>query len=297
MNAFTEPLLAMTEYQEIRTRLSQKAGTGILEVTGCIDPQKLHFIHCLSGNVYSRLIVTFTEQRAREFCEEYRFFDKNVCFFPAKDLLFYQSDIRGNELAKERIQVLKMLAGGQKCTVVTTFDALMNRMPLPSGFQSKIITLKTGSTMNMNAMQKELAVMGYERNYQAEAPGQFAVRGGILDVFVLTEENPYRIELWGDEIDSIRTYEASSQRSIENLEQIQIYPANECLLDPVQIQDGICRLREEEEQVISRLRQERKTEEAYRLKSTVDALIEELQEMGSSVKLDEYLSYFTEQSV
>lgn len=81
MNAFTEPLLAMTEYQEIRTRLSQKAGTGILEVTGCIDPQKLHFIHCLSGNVYSRLIVTFTEQRAREFCEEYRFFDKNVCFF------------------------------------------------------------------------------------------------------------------------------------------------------------------------------------------------------------------------
>lgn len=297
MNAFTEPLLAMTEYQEIRTRLSQKAGTGILEITGCIDPQKLHFIHCLSGNIYSRLIVTFTEQRAREFCEEYRFFDKNVCFFPAKDLLFYQSDIRGNELAKERIQALKMLAGGQKCTVVTTFDALMNRMPLPSGFQSKIITLKTGGTMNMNAMQKELAVMGYERNYQAEAPGQFAVRGGILDIFVLTEENPYRIELWGDEIDSIRNYEASSQRSIENLEQIQIYPANECLLDPEQIQEGILRLREEEEQVTSRLRKERKTEEAYRLKSTVDALIEELQEMGSSAKSDEYLAYFTEQTV
>ena len=297
MNAFTEPLLAMTEYQEIRTRLSQKAGTGILEITGCIDPQKLHFIHCPSGNIYSRLIVTFTEQRAREFCEEYRFFDKNVCFFPAKDLLFYQSDIRGNELAKERIQALKMLAGGQKCTVVTTFDALMNRMPLPSGFQSKIITLKTGGTMNMNAMQKELAVMGYERNYQAEAPGQFAVRGGILDIFVLTEENPYRIELWGDEIDSIRNYEASSQRSIENLEQIQIYPANECLLDPEQIQEGILRLREEEEQVTSRLRKERKTEEAYRLKSTVDALIEELQEMGSSAKSDEYLAYFTEQTV
>ena len=200
-------------------------------------------------------------------------------------------------MAKERIQALKMLAGGQKCTVVTTFDALMNRMPLPSGFQSKIITLKTGGTMNMNAMQKELAVMGYERNYQAEAPGQFAVRGGILDIFVLTEENPYRIELWGDEIDSIRNYEASSQRSIENLEQIQIYPANECLLDPEQIQEGILRLREEEEQVTSRLRKERKTEEAYRLKSTVDALIEELQEMGSSAKSDEYLAYFTEQTV
>lgn len=297
MKAFTEPLEAMTEYQEIRTQLSKKTGAGILEMTGCIDPQKLHFIHCLSKDAYSRLIVTFTEQRAREFCEEYRFFDKNVRFFPAKDILFYQSDIRGNELAKERIEVLKMLAGGQNCTVVTTFDALMNRMPDPSGFLSKIITLQTGGVMDINAMQKKLAVMGYERNYQAEAPGQFAVRGGILDVYVLTEENPYRIELWGDEIDSIRSYEASSQRSIENLDCIQIYPANELLLDQAQLQEGIRRLQEEEEQAVSRLRGECKTEEAYRLKSTIDAFVEELREIGSSAKLDGYLTYFTEQTV
>lgn len=297
MKAFTEPLLAMTEYREIRTWLHNKAESGILEITGCIDPQKLHLIHCLSGEEYSRLIVTFTEQRAREFCEEYRFFDRNVCYFPAKDILFYQSDIRGNELAKERIKVLKLLAGGQSCTVVTTFDALMNRMAQPAGFLSKIKTLETGGSMDINEMLKELAVMGYERNYQVEAPGQFAVRGGILDVYVLTEENPYRIELWGDEIDSIRSFEASSQRSIENLDRIQIYPANEFLLDDRQMQDGIRRLREEEEQVVSRLRTERKTEEAFRLKSTVDALIEELQELGGSANLDAYLSYFTEQTV
>ncbi len=297
MNAFTEPLEAMTEYQEIRKLLSRKAGTGILEVTGCIDSQKLHFIHCISKEVYSRLIVTFSEQRAREFCEEFRFFDKDVRFFPAKDILFYQSDIRGNELAKERIEVLKLLAGGQNCTVVTTFDALMNRMAEPSGFLSKIITLETGGMMDMNAVVKELAVMGYERNYQAEAPGQFAVRGGILDVYVLTEENPYRIELWGDEIDSIRSFEASSQRSIENLDRIRIYPANEFLLNEKQLTQGIRRLREEEEQTSERLRREGRTEEAFRLKGTVDALSEELQELGSSAKLDGYLSYFTEQTV
>lgn len=297
MKAFTEPLQAMTEYREIRTWLQNKAESGILEITGCIDPQKLHLIHCLSGDGYSRLIVTFTEQRAREFCEKYRFFDRNVCYFPAKDILFYQSDIRGNELAKERIKVLKLLAGGQGCTVVTTFDALMNRMAQPAGFLSKIITLETGGSMDINEMQKELAVMGYERNYQVEVPGQFAVRGGILDVYVLTEENPYRIELWGDEIDSIRSFEASSQRSIENLEHIQIYPANEFLLDDRQMQDGIRRLREEEEQVTSRLRTKRKTEEAFRLKSTVDALIEELRELGGSANLDAYMSYFTDQTV
>ena len=297
MNAFTEPLQAMTEYREIRSRLHSKSMTGILEVTGCIDSQKLHLIHCLSGEDYSRLIVTFTEQRAREFCDEYRFFDRNVRYFPAKDILFYQSDLRGNELTKERIGVLKLLAGGERCTVVTTFDALMNRMAPPDGFLSRMKTLAVGHTMDMNRMQKELAAMGYERSYQAQAPGQFAVRGGILDVYVLTEENPYRIELWGDEIDSIRSFEASSQRSIENLEQICICPALELLLDQRQMREGIGRLRGEEEQVTQRLRSEQKTEEAYRLKSTVDALVEELEELGASSSLDAYLTYFAPQTV
>lgn len=297
MNAFIEPLQAMTEYQEIRARLHDPNRSGILEVTGCIDSQKLHFVHCLSGEDYSRLIVTFSEQRAREFCEEYRFFDRNVRYFPAKDILFYQSDIRGNELAKERIGVLRMLADGQACTVVTTFDALMNRMPAPDGFLAKIKNLQVGSTMDIGHMQKELAAMGYERNYQVEAPGQFAVRGGILDVFVLTEDNPYRIELWGDEIDSIRSFEASSQRSIENLDQIRICPAVECLLDQTQIRRGIRRLRDETEKAAARLRKERKTEEAFRLQGVVDALIEEVQELGGSGNLDAYLSYFTDQTV
>ncbi|MDE6888798.1 MAG: transcription-repair coupling factor [Eubacterium sp.] len=297
MNAFIEPIQAMTEFQEIRTWLREKSGSGILEITGCIDPQKLHLIYCLSGDAYSRLIVTFTEQRARELCEEYRFFDRNARYFPAKDILFYQSDIRGNELAKERIQVLKMLADADGCTVVTTFDALMNRMAEPAGFLSKLRTFRVGDTLDMNQMQKDLALMGYERSYQAETPGQFAVRGGILDIYVLTEENPYRIELWGDEIDSIRSYEASSQRSIENLEQIQICPAQEFLPDEAQIREGLRRIREEEGATTSRLRSESRTEEAHRLKTTVDALEEQLLEVGASDNLDAYLSYFTEQTV
>ena len=72
--------------------------------------------------------------------------------------------------------------------------------------------------------------MGYEKNAQAEAPGQFSFRGGIIDIFPLTEDNPVRIELWGDEIDSIRSFDAESQRSIENLDEITIYPAAEMLL-------------------------------------------------------------------
>ncbi len=297
MKAFMEPLGNMTEFKEIHARIHSDSECGVLELSGCIDSQKLHMIHCLSGEDYSRLIVTFTEQRAREFCEEYRFFDRNVRYFPAKDILFYQSDIRGNELEKERIEVLKLLSGGGNCTIVTTFDALMNRMAEPAGFLSMIKKIEIGSVVKMEQIQKELTIMGYERNYQAEAPGQFAVRGGILDVFVLTEENPYRIELWGDEVDSIRSFEALSQRSIENLEQVQIYPAAEFLLDDNGLREGIRRLEEETKAVTLKMRGDMRTQEAARLKNAVDAFVEELKEMRSSANLDAYLMYFAKRTV
>ncbi len=81
-----------------------------------------------------------------------------------------------------------------------------------------------------------LAEMGYEKVAQVEGSGQFSVRGGIIDIFPLTEEVPYRIELWGDEVDSIRTFDPESQRSIEQVDEAVIYPATEMALTPEQIQ-------------------------------------------------------------
>lgn len=79
----------------------------------------------------------------------------------------------------------------------------------------------------MDVLKNTLVQLGYERVGQVEMPGQFSVRGGIVDIYSLTEENPWRIELWGDEVDSIRSFDAESQRSLENLDEIAIYPAVE----------------------------------------------------------------------
>ncbi len=297
MDAFIEPLLAQLEFRELKERLHDEARIGVWELAGCIDSQKMHMAYWLGDQKDSRLIVTFTEQRAREFCEEYRFFDKSVRYFPSKDILFYQSDIRGNELERERVETLKLLSDGQGCTVVTTFDALMNRMAPPEGFLSVIRTLEAGARLDMAQIQKDLAFMGYERNYQVEAPGQFAVRGGILDVYVLTEDNPYRIELWGDEIDSIRSFDALSQRSIENLDKIKIYPTNEFVLTKEQKEKGIRRIQEEARQTVEKLRRRMKTEEAARLKESTEAFIEEVMQLGVNANMDVFLNYFIEDTV
>lgn len=89
--------------------------------------------------------------------------------------------------------------------------------------------------LEVDAIKQKLTAMGYENTPQVESAGQFAARGGILDIFPLTEENPVRIELWGDEVDSIRSFDVESQRSIENLECITIYPAREVIADQERI--------------------------------------------------------------
>ena len=87
--------------------------------------------------------------------------------------------------------------------------------------------MEAGQELDFEKLKKDMVLLGYEREEQIEGPGQFAVRGGILDIYPLTEEVPVRIEMWGDEIDSIRTFDVESQRSIENLESIRIYPATD----------------------------------------------------------------------
>ena len=107
--------------------------------------------------------------------------------------------------------------------------------------------------------------MGYEKTYQVEVPGQFSIRGGIVDIFDLTEENPYRVELWGDEVESIRSFDVLSQRSIEKLSGITVYPASEMLLSEEQLRAGMERIEKEGEAFSQKLRSQFHTQEAHRV--------------------------------
>ena len=125
------------------------------------------------------------------------------------------------------MEVIQAVAAGEKATVITSFDAFMDTLLPKDVIVEKTVRIANDSTFHLEEMQSRLVALGYDREVQIEAPGQFAVRGGILDVYPLTEELPIRIELWGDEVDSIRTFDVETQRSIENLEEVSICPAVE----------------------------------------------------------------------
>lgn len=229
MKAFLTPLQGLAEFEQIKEK--SKTNKGILQVSGCMESQKSHLMYGLSGIAPYRLILAEDERRAREIYEDYRFYDRKVYSYPAKDLLFFQADIHGNLLIRQRMKVIKALLEEKELTVVTSIDGCMDFLESLEKIKEQLIHYESDSTVDIEQLKNQLVALGYERVGQVEMPGQFSVRGDIVDIYCLTEENPWRIELWGDEIDSIRSFDPESQRSLENLEELTIYPAVEHIGD------------------------------------------------------------------
>ena len=225
MKTFLQPLQNLAEMEELQ-KLAGK-NRGVIAVSGCMESQKAHLMYGLSGLFPCHLILSEDERSAKQIYEDYRFYDKDVLYYPARDLLFFQADIHGNLIIRQRMQVIKALLTREEVTVVTSVDGCMDFLGSLENIKNQLIHFRNDSALDLDKLKDSLVQMGYERVGQVEMPGQFSIRGGIVDIYALTEENPWRIELWGDEIDSIRSFDAQSQRSLENLEEIVIYPAAE----------------------------------------------------------------------
>ena len=293
MKAFLEPLKELGQYEEITEYFQDPSGT--IGLTGCVDSQKLNLIYGISQGLRYRVIVTYSEARARELEEDCKLYEPNTVIFPAKDLIFFQADIHGNELTRQRLRTLKMLLEKDSLTVITTFDALMAPQIAPERIWDHILELEVGGLLDLKAAAIRLVELGYENVYQVESPGQFSIRGGILDIFDLTEDNPCRIELWGDEIDSIRTFDVTTQRSIELLKKAVIYPATEMILSKRELEAGISRMEKDVKKQSDRFRKKMQTEEAARTERQFRELKDNALEFGvsaSALNLEGHIRYF-----
>ncbi|MDE6960978.1 MAG: transcription-repair coupling factor, partial [Lachnospiraceae bacterium] len=225
MHTFYEPLLQLEVFQKACERLGKEKG--LLLLTGCVESQKTHLMYSLGRDYPVKLILTYNELKAKEIYEEYEALGEEVFYYPAKDFLFFHADLQGNELLRQRMTAVSRLLSGQTAVIVATLDGCMAPLLPFEKVKELMFSIGIGSVVEMEAVKTRLVRMGYERTAQTELPGQFAVRGDILDIYPLTEEYPVRIELWDEEVDSIRSFDAASQRSIENLEEIVLYPAAE----------------------------------------------------------------------
>lgn len=294
METLLAPLQEINAYSSVRDCM--KKGTFPLHISGCMDSQRTHFIYGLSQGISWKVIVTQNEIKARELIEEYRMFDREVLYFPAKDVIFYSADVHGSAITVERLKVIEALLTKKEGTVVTTMDAGMENLPALSVYEKFLRGVAEGDTIDLEQMSIQLTNMGYRRQGQVEMPGDFSIRGGILDLYPITADCPFRIELWGDEVDTIRSFDVESQRSIERVERLTIFPASEFIVTKEEIQDAFQRMREDKEKLVERFQKEKNHEASNRINETIALLREEFETYESRAGLDSYLPYFSVQT-
>ena len=188
METLWKPLEELNAYGSARECIER--GRMPIQISGCIDGQKSHIISGLSQAKKWTVIIAADEKKAREILADYRMYDRNAVFYPAKDVIFYSADVHGNAVETERLKTIKSLLDQEGGTVVTTMTAGMEYVQSLSVYEKSRRHIREGAQVDLEELCRALANMGYERQSQVEQPGQYSVRGGILDIYPPTEDCP-----------------------------------------------------------------------------------------------------------
>ena len=176
------------------------------------------------------LLITYNEIEAQRLIKDLSYFTDNVVYFPKKEISIYDYDVESSDISYKRIDVLNKMKKEKSLIVVTTIEAIMQKMVSKENLYKNTIKISLQDTISIDKLKQDLIYLGYERKPLAENRGEFSIRGDIIDV-AISEEEGIRIELWGDDIDSIRKFKLSSQRSTETTKKVEIYPAKENILE------------------------------------------------------------------
>lgn len=226
MSAFAEVLKTSPEYQTLEKAVKSKnLPVGVLGVSGI---HKAHIINSLCGNSGRRaLVIMPDEAAATKLCEDLRVFGKNSFLYPARDFSFTSAENRSHEYEQRRINALTNILNGTAGIVVCSAEAAVQRTIPPEDLKKHSLTIRRGEDIKLGDITSVLLSAGYTRADMVEGVGQFSVRGGILDLFSPDDQNPVRIEFWGDTVDTMAHFDIMSQRRTDNVDKLTLMPSTE----------------------------------------------------------------------
>ncbi len=296
MRGLLNSLKTVKEYQDIFRGLQYKNNKQL--VFGLSGSQKPYLSGALIEHANtSALIMVPSEHEAVSIKDDLTALlpTRKILCFPVMQLLPYQVIARGWEVLSERIKVLEALADGEKVVVIATPEAFIRRLTPPIMFNSHRLTLSVGNRFELSEMRKKLVGMGYEWSPIVEGHGQFSVRGGIIDVFPMTMEVPIRIEMFDDEIDSIRTFDIDNQRSVHKLQEVKISPATELILEEEIRKNALNKIKIDYDNQLKKINKKSQSRKA------LEEMYREAEERISAglyfAGIDHYLPYFYSETV
>ncbi len=286
-----QPLRENSTFNEIITSI--KDNKFPININGLSDSGKSYSIFSIYNEIDSPMIIlTNNDMEAKNIYEDLSFYTNDIYYFPAKEVVFYNIDAISGDLRWARLKVIKEILNDSKKIIVTSIDSLTSVYTPKELFNKYNITLNIDDEVDFKDLSKKLLECGYERVEAVEGKGEFSLRGGILDVFPPISTYPYRIELFGDTIDSIRTFNTESQRSIEKVNTMEIFPAKEVILDDEALNRGKENILKEFEEIKSNGKSD--DERIEKLQTIIKANVESLTETLTFETVDSYLPYFYE---
>lgn len=225
----SDVLLNLKPYKELISGISSNISE--IATHGITDSALGHLVYSVENHVNKPIVfVTYDELRAKKYFEDIKNLGtKNVYFYPKRDVFFFDREAKSMDNTNTRLRAINSIVEEENPIIITTFQALQDKIINGKIYSEKTIEINQVDEINLEEVSLNLIEMGYERVLQVEGRGQFSIRGGIIDIFSI-EEYPYRIELFDVEVDSIRTFDPITQRSMETLEKVKIQPVRDILI-------------------------------------------------------------------
>lgn len=229
MNTILGEIGKSAKFADLLKQIEEK--TSPIAISGLTDVGMLQIGVAL--NAFGKkpiCIMTYNEIQAKKIYQDLKYFTDNVVLFPKKEIVTYDYIAESKDLPYQRIEALNQIKTKKNLIVVTTVEATIQKLPSKKSLYENELEFQVGKSYPLEEIKKKLVKLGYARYDLIEGRGQFSIRGGIVDI-ATNETTGVRIEFWGDEVDSIRNFNITSQRSINTLEKTTIYPAHEYILE------------------------------------------------------------------
>ncbi|HLS66777.1 MAG TPA: transcription-repair coupling factor [Pseudogracilibacillus sp.] len=265
-------------------------------VAGVASSTRSLFIAALNrAEPKKTIIITHQLLHAQQLYDDLIEFSEipSVYLYPANELTIAEMAIASPEMSAQRIHALQQWLEAPNGTLIVPIAALKRILPPLSFWMQYQLTFRDDSQINLEEHINKFVQMGYRRVDMVSDPGEFSVRGGIVDIFPVTEKNPVRIELFDDEIDSIRFFDPLTQRSLEKTAEIKVGPAKEFVLRDEERIKGAERL---EKKLIAHMKKLKVSEQKEKLLQTIEEEIRKLKDNEDFTEIYKYISLFYDET-
>ena len=278
----------------------QGTTNGMINITGGAEGRIAPVISdIINGKKGQSLIVVSTFNRAKRLATDLSFFSaRNIYVLPQEEETFVQYEAKSNDDLLARMKVLRAVANEDDCVVIAPVTGAIRKLPPKEIFEENVLELKLGQDVDIDDIRQRLSVMGYERVHMIEGRGEYSIRGGIIDIFTPDSDDPYRVELFDTEVDSVRTFDIDTQRSLENLDSIAVYQCSQIVKEREVFDRAKQRIKAAYDRRIKALeKKEGSSETVHNLKQRQMQLIEYTDSMINLQYMEKFIGYFYDETM